>query len=134
MANGCQAADAHKCLGVDFTAGKYIQFDAMKKRTGKALDKARRIAWANRYVGKATQAVRSFVAGAAAYGGETHGTPNSILNRVRTAIRATIGTRAKGGSLTLEMMMSNTKQLDHNYRANRILSWRGPLACFEATK
>ena len=47
---------------------------------------------------------RSFVAGAAAYGGEAHGTPDSVLAKVLTTIKATLGMRASGASATLDLL------------------------------
>ena len=65
------------------------------------------------------------VSGAGAYGGMVHGTPDSVLGAIRTSIRSTLAVKSKGGSATLEMMASNTKQIDHSFRANRdpLVAW-----------
>ena len=40
VADGCEAVDAHDCLGVEYSPGADAEFLAMKKRTNKMVRKA----------------------------------------------------------------------------------------------
>ena len=89
--------------------GMDINFAALTKGVVKGMNKRRRIRWTERRGANILLATRSMVVA-----GIVHGMPDSLLQKIRTTVRSAIKGQGHGGSATLDMLFSRTKQLDHS--------------------
>ena len=112
-------------LGVDFAAGRPVNYMRMKERLKMAMLKAAKINALSKGGWRTLNIMRAHVVSAVTYSARVNGVPNTVLEKLRTVVRTATSTRAKGGSATMDLMLQRPKFADPMYDATTlpVMEW-----------
>ena len=112
-------------LGVDYSAGRPVDYSKNTERLVNASDKASKIVSLAKGGPFLFNVMRMHIQSVALYGARVNGISDKAFEKVRSSIRAAISTRAQGGSAAMDFLLQKQQDIDPAFAGNTLplLQW-----------